>query len=41
MKQKGLTVLVELYRAKIPFVNTSLVVSGAYIRTILTWWNMY
>ena len=23
MKQKGLTVLVELYRAKIPFVNTS------------------
>ena len=32
MKQKGLTVLVELHRAKIPFVNTSLVVSGAYVR---------
>jgi NitT/TauT family transport system substrate-binding protein len=32
MKQKGLTVLVELHRAKIPFVNTSLVVSGAYLR---------
>jgi ABC-type nitrate/sulfonate/bicarbonate transport system substrate-binding protein len=32
MKQKGLPVLVELYRAKIPFVNTSLVVNGAYMR---------
>jgi ABC-type nitrate/sulfonate/bicarbonate transport system substrate-binding protein len=32
MKQKGLPVLVELHRAKIPFVNTSLVVNGAYMR---------
>ena len=32
MKQKGLTVLVELQRARIPFVNTSLVVNGNYLR---------
>ena len=32
MKQKGLTILVELYRAKIPFVNTSVIVSGSYLR---------
>jgi ABC-type nitrate/sulfonate/bicarbonate transport system substrate-binding protein len=32
MKQKGLSVLVELYRAKIPFVNTSVIVSGIYLR---------
>jgi ABC-type nitrate/sulfonate/bicarbonate transport system substrate-binding protein len=32
MKQKGLSVIVELYRAKIPFVNTSLVVNGNYLR---------
>jgi ABC-type nitrate/sulfonate/bicarbonate transport system substrate-binding protein len=32
MKQKGLPVLVELYRAKIPFVNTSLIVNGNYLR---------
>jgi ABC-type nitrate/sulfonate/bicarbonate transport system substrate-binding protein len=32
MKQKGLSVLAELYRAKIPFVNTSVIVSGNYLR---------
>ena len=32
MKQKGLPVLVELQHAKIPFVNTSLVVNGHYLR---------
>ena len=32
MKQKGLSVLVELQHAKIPFVNTSLVVNGNYLR---------
>ena len=32
MKQKGLSVIVELQRAKIPFVNTSLVVNGNYLR---------
>jgi NitT/TauT family transport system substrate-binding protein len=32
MKQKGLSVLVELYRARIPFVNTSVIVSGSYLR---------
>jgi ABC-type nitrate/sulfonate/bicarbonate transport system substrate-binding protein len=32
MKQKGLSVIVELHRAKIPFVNTSLVVNGNYLR---------
>jgi ABC-type nitrate/sulfonate/bicarbonate transport system substrate-binding protein len=32
MKQKGLPVLVELHRARIPFVNTSLVVNGNYLR---------
>lgn len=32
MKQKGLPVLVELQHAKIPFVNTSLVVNGNYLR---------
>jgi NitT/TauT family transport system substrate-binding protein len=32
MKQKGLSVLVELHRARIPFVNTSVIVSGNYLR---------
>ena len=32
LKQKGLSVLVELQRANIPFVNTSLIVSGPYMR---------
>jgi len=32
MKQKGLSVIVELHHAKIPFVNTSLVVNGNYLR---------
>lgn len=32
LKQKGLSVLIELYRAKIPFINTSLIASGAYMR---------
>ena len=32
MKQKGLSVLVDLYRARIPFVNTSVIVSGSYLR---------
>jgi ABC-type nitrate/sulfonate/bicarbonate transport system substrate-binding protein len=31
MKQKGLSVLAELYRAKIPFVNTSVIVNGTYL----------
>jgi ABC-type nitrate/sulfonate/bicarbonate transport system substrate-binding protein len=31
MKQKGLAVLVELYRARIPFVNTSVIVSENYL----------
>jgi len=32
LKQKGLFVLIELYRAKIPFINTSLIVNAAYLR---------
>lgn len=32
LKQKGIPVLIDLYRAKIPFVNTSLVVNSAYLR---------
>lgn len=32
MKQKGLPVLVELQRARIPFVNTSVIVGGSYLR---------
>jgi NitT/TauT family transport system substrate-binding protein len=32
MKQKGLSVLVELHRARIPFVNTSVIVTGNYLR---------
>jgi NitT/TauT family transport system substrate-binding protein len=32
LKQKGLFVLIELYRAKIPFINTSLIVNTAYLR---------
>jgi NitT/TauT family transport system substrate-binding protein len=32
MKQKGLPVVVELHRARIPFVNTSVVVNGNYLR---------
>ena len=31
MKQKGLPVLVELQRARIPFVNTSVIVGGHYL----------
>jgi ABC-type nitrate/sulfonate/bicarbonate transport system substrate-binding protein len=32
LKQKGLPTLIELYRAEIPFVNTSVVVNGAFLR---------
>ncbi len=32
LKQKGLPILVELYRAEIPFVNTSVVVNGAFLK---------
>ncbi|MSP41122.1 MAG: ABC transporter substrate-binding protein [Deltaproteobacteria bacterium] len=32
LKQKGLSVLIDLYRAKIPFINTSLIVNGAYLK---------
>jgi len=32
LKQKGLSVLIDLYRAKIPFINTSLIANGAYVR---------
>jgi ABC-type nitrate/sulfonate/bicarbonate transport system substrate-binding protein len=32
LKQKGLPTLVELYRAEIPFVNTSVVVNGAFLK---------
>ena len=32
LKQKGLSVLIELYRAKIPFINTSLIVNGTYLK---------
>lgn len=32
LRQKGLPVLIELSRAKIPFINTSLIVSGGYLR---------
>ena len=32
LKQKGLSVLIDLYRAKIPFINTSLIANGAYLR---------
>ncbi len=32
LKQKGLSVLIDLYRAKIPFINTSLIANGNYIR---------
>ena len=42
MKQKGLTVLVELQRAKIPFVNTSRMRPMANTSAnIPTSWNMY
>ena len=32
LKQKGLSVLIDLYRAKIPFINTSLIVNGTYLK---------
>lgn len=32
LKQRGLPTLIELYRAEIPFVNTSVVVNGAFLR---------
>ncbi len=32
LKQKGLKVMLELYRVNIPFINTSVVVSAAYLR---------
>jgi ABC-type nitrate/sulfonate/bicarbonate transport system substrate-binding protein len=32
LKQKGLPTLIELYRAQIPFVNTSVVVGGTFLR---------
>ena len=32
LKQKGLSVLIELHRAKIPFINTSLIANGAYLK---------
>src|SRR6266481_259440 len=32
LKQKGLPTLIELYRAEIPFVNTSVVVNSAFLR---------
>ena len=32
LKQKGLPTLTELYRAEIPFVNTSVVVNGAFLK---------
>jgi len=32
LRQKGLSVLIELNRAKIPFINTSLIAGSAYLR---------
>ena len=32
LRQKGLGILIELSRAKIPFVNTSLIAGGAYLK---------
>jgi len=32
LKQKSLSVLIELYRANIPFINTSLIANGAYVK---------
>lgn len=32
LKEKGVPTLIELYRAQIPFVNTSVVVNGAFLR---------
>ena len=32
LKQKGLSVLIDHYRAKIPFINTSLIVNGTYLK---------
>lgn len=32
LKQKGLSVLIDLYRAKIPFINTSLIANAAYVK---------
>jgi len=32
LKQKGLSVLIDLFRAKIPFINTSLIANGTYLK---------
>jgi NitT/TauT family transport system substrate-binding protein len=32
LRQKGLGVLIELHRAKIPFINSSVIVNGNYLR---------